>query len=60
MKNYRALRSYVRKIIREMTRDDVETSGDPLDWLTAAYQEPEEWGTKNPFDAMKIAAQEFG
>lgn len=60
MRNYRALRSYVRKIIREMTREDVETSGDPLDWLTAAYQEPEEWGTKNPFDAMKIAAQEFG
>jgi len=31
---------------------DVETSKDPLDWFTAAYQDPQEWGAKDPFKAM--------
>ncbi len=54
------LRSYIRGIVSEMTRADVQTSKDPLDWITAAYQDPEEWGEENKFLAMKRACDELG
>jgi len=54
------LRSYIQGIVLEMTRGDVETSKDPLDWITAAYQTPVSWKSENKFVAMKNAADEFG
>lgn len=56
----RHIRRIIRQVLREATREDVETSNDPLDWVTAAYQDPMDWGEDDPFIAMKKAAAEFG
>jgi len=54
------LSRYIREVIVEMTKADVISSTDPLDWLTSAYQAPRSWKSKNKFVAMKNAADEFG
>ena len=54
------LKAYIRELINEMAMEDVETSSDPLDWITAAYQSPEEWESKTPFEAMLKALSKFG
>ena len=40
-----------------MSLEDVKDSDDPLDWITAAWHYPSEWGGKDPFDAMQKAAE---
>ncbi len=58
--NEKLLKSYVRSMLLEMSYEDIKTSKDPLDWVEAAFQEPEEWNTKDPFRAMIRAAKKFG
>lgn len=53
------LREYVRSQILEMSQEDVETSNDPLDWITAAYNDPNAWDATDEFDAMVIAAKKI-
>lgn len=53
------LREYVSSQLLEMSQEDIETSEDPLDWITAAYQSPEEWGARDKFEAMLIAADKL-
>jgi predicted ABC-type ATPase len=54
-----SLRLYVMSVLLEMSQEDVATSKDPLDWFTAAYQSPEEWGASDEFEAMLIAADKL-
>lgn len=54
------LRRYVRSILNEMSYEDVKTSKDPADWVEAAFQDPEDWDTDDPFRAMIRAAKKFG
>ena len=54
------LKHYVKSILLEMSYEDVKTSKDPTDWVESAFQDPEEWGTDDPFRAMIRAAKRFG
>ena len=61
MKNTNLFRQYVRSLLLEMSMEDVKSSKDPLDWLTAAWQDPEEWSDDgDPFRAMLSAAEKSG
>ena len=55
----KTLKEFVRSVIVELSQEDVASSKDPLDWLTAAYQDPKEWGAKDEFEAMLIAADKL-
>lgn len=54
------IRRYVRSVLNEMAYEDVKTSEDPTDWIEAAFQDPEDWGTEDPYKAMIRAARKFG
>lgn len=54
------IRRYVRSVLTEMAYEDVKTSEDPTDWVEAAFQDPEDWGTDDPYRAMIRAARKFG
>jgi len=58
--NTRLLRNYVRSILREMSYEDVKESNDPLDWIAAAFHDPEEWGADDPYAGMLNAAGAAG
>lgn len=51
------IKAYVRAVLRE-TKEDLAGSEDPLDWIQDAYNNPEEWGTDDPFRAMVRAAKD--
>ena len=53
------IRAYVRAVLNE-SKEDVEDSKDPIDWVEDAFNDPESWGTKNRFKAMRIAAESAG
>ena len=53
------IRAYVRAVLRE-SKEDVADSKDPLFWVQDAFNDPESWGTENPFKAMRGAASSFG
>jgi len=54
------IRRYVRSVLSEMAYEDVKTSNDPTDWVEAAFQDPEDWDTDDPYKAMIRAARKFG
>lgn len=53
------IRAYVKAMLRE-AREDVEDSKDPLDWVQDAFNDPDGWGTNDPFRAMVRAAKSSG
>lgn len=54
------IREYVRSVLSEMSMEDVEESKDPLDWITAAWHDPDDWDAQDSFEAMVIAARKKG
>ncbi len=58
--NEKLIRTYIMTILNEMSYDDVKMSKDPLDWVTAAYHEPEAWNVDDPYIAMALAAKKAG
>lgn len=58
--NESLIRRYIKSVLCEMSYEDVMTSNDPTDWVTAAFHDPEEWGTDDPYRSMIRAARKFG
>ena len=55
------LKSYIRQIIREeITREDLLSSNDPIDWVDAAWKSPAMYGETDKYKAMISAAEENG
>lgn len=59
MSRVNLLRKYIREILQE-AKEDIEDSKDPTDWVQDAFNEPESWGTENPYSAMIQAAKKIG
>lgn len=59
-KNLFVLKNLLKSLIVEMSKEDIRTSKNPLDWLTAAYEDHNAWKAKDQFEAMEKAAEEAG
>lgn len=53
------MREFVRRVVSEMSREDVRTSKDLLVWLGEASEDPESWGGSDKTGAMLRAIEEY-
>jgi hypothetical protein len=55
------LKNYIRQIIKEdLSREDLAFTKDPVDWVDAAWKNPELFGKSNEFLTMQHAVEHLG